>query len=163
MKVLTTGYWPTPQQVQTAVQLPVTAQAAFEEFKMFYLNRHTGRQLTLQGNMGDAELNAVFYPKKREAENPDQPSTSDPAPVKERKHILAVSKTKSWPTRKNLFSAQHIKCAFLLHSINEKVGHLKSSLQKQVTKQLNQDQIDKIIFRYSRKRMQSSSDVNDSW
>ena len=92
MKVLTTGYWPTPQQVQTAVQLPVTAQAAFEEFKMFYLNRHTGRQLTLQGNMGDAELNAVFYPKKRETENPDQPSTSDPAPVKERKHILAVSK-----------------------------------------------------------------------
>ena len=101
MKVLTTGYWPTPQQVQTAVQLPVTAQAAFEEFKMFYLNRHTGRQLTLQGNMGDAELNAVFYPKKREAENADQPTTSDPAPVKERKHILAVSKTKSWPPRKN--------------------------------------------------------------
>jgi len=91
MKVLTTGYWPTPQQVQTAVQLPVTAQAAFEEFKMFYLNRHTGRQLTLQGNMGDAELNAVFYPKKRETENPDQPTTSDPAPVKERKHILACS------------------------------------------------------------------------
>ena len=90
MKVLTTGYWPTPQQVQTAVQLPVTAQAAFEEFKMFYLNRHTGRQLTLQGNMGDAELNAVFYPKKRETETPDQPTTSDSAPVKERKHILAV-------------------------------------------------------------------------
>ena len=104
MKVLTTGYWPTPQQVQTAVQLTVTAQAAFEEFKMFYLNRHTGRQLTLQGNMGDAELNAVFYPKKRETENPDQPSTSDPAPVKERKHILAVSKAcnlKSCPTIKH--------------------------------------------------------------
>ena len=26
-----------------------------------------------------------------------------------------------------------------------------------------QDQIDKIMFRYSRKRMQSSSNVNDSW
>ena len=36
---------------------------------------------------------------------------------------------------KKLFSAQHIKCAFLLHSINEKVGHLKSSLQKQVRQQ----------------------------
>lgn len=126
MKVLTTGYWPTPQQVQTAVQLPVTAQAAFEEFKMFYLNRHTGRQLTLQGNMGDAELNAVFYPKKRETENPDQPTTSDPAPVKERKHILAVRTFVCNRFIKRLFSVQHIKCAFLLHSINEKVGLLKS-------------------------------------
>lgn len=67
------------------------------------------------------------------------------------------------PHHKTLFSAQHTKCAFLLHSISEKVGHLKNSLQKQVRKQLNQDQIDKIMFRYSRKRMQSSSDVNDSW
>ena len=128
MKVLTTGYWPTPQQVQTAVQLPVTAQAAFEEFKMFYLNRHTGRQLTLQGNMGDAELNAVFYPKKRETENPDQPTTSDSAPVKERKHILAVRQLDCQKNQNlnELFSVQHIKCAFLLHLINARVGRLKS-------------------------------------
>ena len=57
MKVLTTGYWPNSTRSNQAkpdgaaekiCQLPQAAHAAFEEFKMFYLNRHTGRQLTLQ-------------------------------------------------------------------------------------------------------------------
>ena len=90
MKVLTTGYWPTPTQV-TACQLPPMAQAAFDEFKMFYLNRHTGRQLSLQGNMGEADLHAIFYGKKREetADTADGSNAPESAP-KERKHILSV-------------------------------------------------------------------------
>merc|ERR1711892_82510 len=74
MKVLTTGYWPNSTRSNQAkpdgaaekiCQLPQAAHAAFEEFKMFYLNRHTGRQLTLQGDRGDADLSAVFYGKKK--------------------------------------------------------------------------------------------------
>ena len=101
MKVLTTGYWPGStrpnqakpgEQPEKICQLPQAAHAAFEEFKMFYLNRHTGRQLTLQGSMGDADLSAIFYGKKKdEPEATEQPNTSAP---KERKHILSVSSLK---------------------------------------------------------------------
>ena len=92
MKVLTTGYWPSGTPPAQVCQLPPTAQAAFEEFKMFYLNRHTGRQLTLQGNMGDADLKAIFYGKKKEPEDAEAASTSQPIPQpKEKVHILSVS------------------------------------------------------------------------
>ena len=98
MKVLTTGYWPTPQQV-TACQLPPLAQQAFDDFKLFYLNRHTGRQLSLQGNMGEADLHAVFYGKKREegqAENAEGGNPAPDGPPKERKHILSVRQYFLW-------------------------------------------------------------------
>ena len=96
LKVLTTGYWPTQQQAQSC-QLPKTAQDAFNEFKNFYLAKHSGRQLTLQANMGNADLNAVFYgtPKKKSGDDDevDASTSSQPAPnekPKERKHILSV-------------------------------------------------------------------------
>ena len=47
MKILTTGYWPTQAQTQQSI-LPTVALNAFNEFKDFYLAKHTGRQLTLQ-------------------------------------------------------------------------------------------------------------------
>merc|ERR1711892_1050826 len=113
MKVLTTGYWPNSTRSNQAkpdgaaekiCQLPQAAHAAFEEFKMFYLNRHTGRQLTLQGDRGDADLSAVFYGKKKDesAAAAKTEPTADPvvasavvaapaAQPKERKHILSCS------------------------------------------------------------------------
>jgi len=106
MKVLTTGYWPgstrnSPNKPGEApekiCQLPQAAHAAFEEFKMFYLNRHTGRQLTLQGSMGDADLSAIFYGKKKDENKPENTAEGEeaqaaaPAPPKERKHILSCS------------------------------------------------------------------------
>ena len=106
MKVLTTGYWPgstrnSPNKPGEApekiCQLPQAAHAAFEEFKMFYLNRHTGRQLTLQGSMGDADLSAIFYGKKKDENKPEaegeEAQAAAPAPPKERKHILSVRET----------------------------------------------------------------------
>ena len=47
MKILTTGYWPTQAQTQQSI-LPTVALNAFNEFRDFYLAKHTGRQLTLQ-------------------------------------------------------------------------------------------------------------------
>jgi len=95
LKVLTTGYWPTQQAAQSC-QLPRVAQDAFNEFKMFYLNKHTGRQLTLQANMGSADLNAIFYgtPKKKSDESEESTSTASTASTskpKERKHILSCT------------------------------------------------------------------------
>lgn len=101
LKVLTTGYWPTQQQAQNC-QLPFSARQAFDEFKTFYLAKHTGRQLNLQANMGGADLNAVFYGaiKKKTEETLEGGDDADvSAPVaspsaekpKERKHILSCT------------------------------------------------------------------------
>lgn len=78
VRVLTTGYWPT-QVVNATCNIPVAPRQAFECFKRFYLACHSGRQLTLQPQMGAADLNAVFYSKKEGA-----------AKVP-RKHIISVS------------------------------------------------------------------------
>lgn len=77
MRVLTTGYWPT-QTVTGNCNIPRAPRLVFESFKHFYLKCHTGRQLTLQPQMGAADLNAVFFGKK------DGQSSS-------KKHIISVS------------------------------------------------------------------------
>lgn len=100
-RVLTTGFWPT-QNTSTKVNLPGNARLAFETFKRFYLSKHSGRQLTLQPNMGWADLNAVFYGRARVAGAGGNDEVSDLAseqipPVGssssgvKRKHILQVS------------------------------------------------------------------------
>jgi len=95
MKILTTGYWPTQAQTQQSI-LPTVALNAFNEFKDFYLAKHTGRQLTLQANMGTADLNAIFYgnPKKKQIQSLDEgnsETTATPEKPRERKHILTCS------------------------------------------------------------------------
>ncbi|KAK2710616.1 hypothetical protein QYM36_011967, partial [Artemia franciscana] len=84
VKVLTTGYWPTTPGAK--VNLPTAAMQAFEAYKRFYLNKHSGRKLELQPQMGMADLTAAFYGKQL---------TSDEAPsscfVATKKHTLVVS------------------------------------------------------------------------
>lgn len=60
VRILTTGFWPT-QSATPNCMIPVTPRAAFDVFKKFYLAKHSGRQLTLQPQMGTAYINAVFY------------------------------------------------------------------------------------------------------
>ncbi|XP_050426064.1 cullin-3-like [Adelges cooleyi] len=93
VRVLTTGFWPTHST--SKCNIPVVARLAFEDFQNFYLGKHNGRQLTLQPQLGSADLNAVFYGLKR----PDTESSSQISstasnivtPPKERKHIIQVS------------------------------------------------------------------------
>ncbi|XP_019868057.2 cullin-3-A isoform X2 [Aethina tumida] len=64
MRVLTTGFWPT-QNATPKCHIPAVPLSAFDSFRRFYLAKHSGRQLTLQPQLGNADLNAVFYgPKK---------------------------------------------------------------------------------------------------
>jgi len=78
VRVLTTGYWPTPATNATC-NIPNDPRQAFECFKRFYLACHSGRQLTLQPQMGTADLNAIFFSKK------------EGGPKTPRKHIISVS------------------------------------------------------------------------
>lgn len=59
IRVLTKVYWPTTQ-VPMCI-LPREAQAAFEAFERYYLGKHNGRKLSLNPNLGSADVKAVFY------------------------------------------------------------------------------------------------------
>jgi len=86
VRVLTTGFWP-GQNAPPPVNLPRVPSEAFGVFKNFYLGKHSGRILTLQPSAGTADLNALFFGKKKEEDNDPGESES----VKAKKHILCVN------------------------------------------------------------------------
>ncbi|CAG0890404.1 unnamed protein product [Darwinula stevensoni] len=65
VRVLTAGIWPA-RPVAPECAVPVEALAAFEAFRRFYLSLHSGRKLTLQPQLGSANLKATFYEPRRE-------------------------------------------------------------------------------------------------
>ncbi|KAK8762567.1 hypothetical protein V5799_026169 [Amblyomma americanum] len=86
MRVLTTGFWPFPAAIQQS-NIPAAPSGAYETFRRFYLAKHTGRLLTLQPQLGWADLSAVFCGQ-------DQPSTSSAPSVvvsRPRTYIIVVS------------------------------------------------------------------------
>ncbi|XP_018577843.1 cullin-3 [Anoplophora glabripennis] len=94
MRVLTTGFWPT-QSATPKCHIPPVPLAAFECFRRFYLAKHSGRQLTLQPQLGNADLNAVFYGPKKDDSDKDGACSSSTSLVSSRtgprKHIIQVS------------------------------------------------------------------------
>ncbi|KAG8183868.1 hypothetical protein JTE90_005332 [Oedothorax gibbosus] len=92
VRVLTTGFWPT-QSATPKCNIPMAPRNAFEAFRRFYLAKHSGRQLTLQPQLGSVDLNAVFYgPRREEAESREGVvSTSGGGASSPRKHIIQVS------------------------------------------------------------------------
>nr|CAH7737582.1 unnamed protein product [Callosobruchus chinensis] len=94
MRVLTTGFWPT-QSATPKCHIPAVPLAAFECFRRFYLAKHSGRQLTLQPQLGNADLNAVFYGPRKEENEKDGACSSSTSLISNRsgprKHIIQVS------------------------------------------------------------------------
>jgi len=111
VRVLTTGYWP-GQNAPPSINLDPMPLAAFQNFKNFYLNKHSGRILTLQPSTGTADMNALFFGKKSKSAaataaaaapvgasgaEDDQPDGSAPVPPvitdrsQAKKHILCVN------------------------------------------------------------------------
>ncbi|XP_030561268.1 cullin-3-A isoform X1 [Drosophila novamexicana] len=95
VRILTTGFWPT-QTATPNCNIPAAPREAFEVFKKFYLDKHSGRQLTLQPQMGTAYINAVFYGRKandsdKDKDGPSSSSSGCAVPTTTRKHILQVS------------------------------------------------------------------------
>ncbi|XP_066587748.1 cullin-3-A [Prorops nasuta] len=101
VRVLTTGFWPT-QCATPKCSMPAAPRHAFEAFRRFYLAKHSGRQLTLQPQLGSADLNAVFNgPKKDESScgslegssssSMSMPNTRSSNCSIPRKHIIQVS------------------------------------------------------------------------
>lgn len=92
VRVLTTGFWPT-QSTTPKLNVPYAPRMAFEGFRRFYLGKHSGRQLTLQGHLGSADINAVFYGPKKEDLSSDASAASSSMSSKDntRKHVLQIS------------------------------------------------------------------------
>lgn len=91
VRILTTGFWPT-QSATLNCNIPLAPRNAFETFKKFYLAQHSGRQLTLQPQMGTAFINAVFPPIQSSKYDASSTSGAPPAGILQtRKHVLQVS------------------------------------------------------------------------
>ncbi|XP_046910936.2 cullin 3 isoform X1 [Dermatophagoides farinae] len=119
VRVLTTGFWPT-QSNFFQCNIPMIPRQAFKHFDNFYLNKHNGRKLTLQPQLGWVDLNAEFYTSVKKSNNNDEmnknvvakldntvsssapnanvnnglsssSSSSTQCTIKPRKHILNVS------------------------------------------------------------------------
>lgn len=65
VQVLTTGSWPT-QTAQTKCILPREVDEACTRFREFYLSTHSGRKLSWQTNMGNADIKMQCGDKKHE-------------------------------------------------------------------------------------------------
>jgi cullin 3 len=92
VRVLTTGFWPTHNATPNCT-IPVAPRSAFEVFRRFYLGKHSGRQLTLQPQLGSSDLNALFYGSKREEDEAARESLKSSSSNQSgpRKHIIQVS------------------------------------------------------------------------
>ncbi|XP_072936616.1 cullin-3 isoform X2 [Epargyreus clarus] len=89
VRVLTTGFWPT-QSATPKCNIPTAPRSAFEVFRSFYLAKHSGRQLSLQPQLGSADLHATFRaaPPASPPRSPPAAHAHAPAP---RRHIIQVS------------------------------------------------------------------------
>lgn len=115
VRILTTGFWPTQSSTPNCT-IPNSPRLAFETFKRFYLAKHSGRQLTLQPQLGKliawstfwwvsnsasistgtSFINAVFFGIKQEQGNESEAGSST-------KEVGACSSTAvSLPTRKHV-------------------------------------------------------------
>merc|ERR1719433_823580 len=88
VRVLATGFWP-GQNAPPPINLSRVPKQAFDVFKNFYLAKHSGRILTLQPSAGTADLNALFFGKKKDQD--DEDGAGGEGGGKSKKHILCVN------------------------------------------------------------------------
>ncbi|PSN55549.1 Cullin-3 [Blattella germanica] len=116
VRVLTTGFWPT-QSATPKCSIPTAPRNAFEAFRRFYLAKHSGRQLTLQPQLGSSDLNAVFYgPRKEEGEGKDGASSST--------SLVSVTSQRSNGPRKHIIQVSTYQmCVLMLFNNREKLNY----------------------------------------
>jgi cullin 3 len=60
---MTSGYWPISQSPSPCI-LPAELIQTCKSFEQFYLSRHSGRRLTWQPSLGNADVRVSFKAKK---------------------------------------------------------------------------------------------------
>lgn len=134
VRVLTTGFWPT-QAATPKCTIPTAPNNSFDAFRRFYLGKHSGRQLTLQPQLGWADLNAVFYgPRKEEpSESKDgapSSSTSLPSPSSENQ---STGHTPTGPPRKHIIQVSTYQmCILMLFNNRDRVTYEEISSETDI-------------------------------
>ncbi|KAL0274159.1 UNVERIFIED_CONTAM: hypothetical protein PYX00_006651 [Menopon gallinae] len=116
VRVLTTGFWPT-QSATPKCTIPSAPHNAFEAFRRFYLAKHSGRQLTLQPQLGSSDLNAVFYgPRRDEAESKEASSSSS--------SLISIASIRNCGPRKHIIQVSTYQmCVLMLFNNREKLTY----------------------------------------
>lgn len=116
VRVLTTGFWPT-QSATPKCSIPTSPRNAFEAFRRFYLAKHSGRQLTLQPQLGSSDLNAVFYGPRREEGETREPSSSSSS-------LVSLSSSRSGGPRKHIIQVSTYQmCVLMLFNNRDKLTY----------------------------------------
>ncbi|KAJ7903539.1 Cullin-domain-containing protein [Mycena olivaceomarginata] len=63
--VMTSTFWPTSQQAATCT-LPLDMIQTSKSFEQFYLSQHSGRRLTWQPSLGNADVRVTFKARKHD-------------------------------------------------------------------------------------------------
>uniref|UniRef100_A0A8R1I7W6 CULLIN_2 domain-containing protein n=1 Tax=Caenorhabditis japonica TaxID=281687 RepID=A0A8R1I7W6_CAEJA len=139
LRVLTAGVWPTQQC--NPVVLPIELSTAYDMFTKYYTDKHTGRKLTINTLLGNADVKATFYPPTKASlsndENGPGPSTSTASSssssevVKERKaeHKILQVNTHQMIILLQFNHRARISCQQLVDELKIPERELKRNLQ----------------------------------
>ncbi|CCD74336.1 Cullin-3 [Caenorhabditis elegans] len=132
LRVLTAGVWPTVQC--NPVVLPQELSVAYEMFTQYYTEKHTGRKLTINTLLGNADVKATFYPPPKASmsneENGPGPSSSGES-MKERKpeHKILQVNTHQMIILLQFNHHNRISCQQLMDELKIPERELKRNLQ----------------------------------
>lgn len=117
VRVLTTGCWPTQSSIPACI-LPRVVNDAFETFKKFYLNKHSGRKLSLQTQLGFVDLHATFYGGAATSSSSKSTTSSAAAAAENNNDDLPVERPTSTSTsvqiRKNILCVSTYQMCILM-------------------------------------------------
>lgn len=122
VRILTTGFWPT-QSVTPNCNIPLAPRKAFETFKRFYLAKHSGRQLTLQPQLGTVYMNAEFYGVKAEKEKGEGNCSSTAPSSGSSGAPTGSSATQDAPKRHVLQLSTYQMCVLMLFNNRERMTY----------------------------------------
>ncbi|XP_074657662.1 cullin-3-A-like [Tubulanus polymorphus] len=115
VRVLTTGFWPT-QSATPKCTIPLAPRTAFDDFRRFYLVKHNGRQLTLQPQLGSADLNATFFGPRKD----DSSSSSTTVVADNGAGGAGASTGKSGPRKHIIQVSTYQMCILMLFNSRDK-------------------------------------------
>ncbi|KAF1752597.1 hypothetical protein GCK72_019152 [Caenorhabditis remanei] len=132
LRVLTAGVWPTVQC--NPIVLPQELSLAYDMFTQYYTEKHTGRKLTINTLLGNADVKATFYPPPKASqsneENGPGPSNGGDS-LKERKpeHKILQVNTHQMIILLQFNHHNRISCQQLVDELKIPEKELKRNLQ----------------------------------
>ncbi|CAL2044162.1 hypothetical protein CAEBREN_07404 [Caenorhabditis brenneri] len=130
LRVLTAGVWPTVSC--SPIVLPPEISTAYEMFTKYYTEKHTGRKLTINTLLGNADVKATFYPPpKASGSNEENGPGPSNAVEKERKpeHKILQVTTHLMIILLQFNHRSRISCQQLMDELKIPEKELKRNLQ----------------------------------